>query len=141
GHPPSRVRGTGHRMLGLPVEDEVHVHLEFPGGIRGNLHTSWLWPETQRRTLLRGSHGMLVYDEVLQTVTHYRKWIDADLHNHDEGSEIIYHGDGQPLRLELSHFIDCVETRQQPISDGKSAVAVTETLERINTAVAESSRY
>lgn len=141
GHAPSRVRGTGHRMLGLPVEDEVHVHLEFPGGIRGNLHTSWLWPETQRRTLLRGSHGMLVYDEVLQTVTQYRKWIDADLQNHDEGSEIIYHGDGQPLRLELSHFIDCVETRKQPISDGESAVAVTETLERINTAVAESSRY
>ena len=141
GEAPERVRGTGHRMLGLPVEDEVHVHLEFAGGIRGNIHTSWLWPETTRRTMLRGSHGMLVYDEVAQTVTHHRKWIDADLQNHDEGSEIVHRGDGQPLRLELAHFMDCVNTRARPRSDGASAVTVIETLERINAAVAESSRY
>lgn len=141
GEAPQRVRGTGHRMLGLSVEDEVHVHMEFTGGIRGNIHTSWLWPETARRTLLRGSAGMLVYDEVAQTVTHHRKWIDADLHNHDEGSDIVHRGDGQPLRLELAHFMDCVHTRGRPRSDGASAVTVIETLERINAAVAESSRY
>jgi predicted dehydrogenase len=141
GQPPARVRGTGHRMLGLNVEDEVHVHLEFPGGTRGNLHTSWVWPETQRRTLLRGSRGMLVYDEVAQTVTHHRKWIGTDLKNHDEGSEVVFRGDGQPLRLELAHFIDCMAQRSQPRSDGASAIAVIETLERINAAVAESSRY
>lgn len=141
GAAPERVRGTGHRMLGLPVEDEVHVHLEFAGGIRGNIHTSWLWPETNRRTLLRGSKGMLVYDELAQTVTHHRKWIDADLENHDQGSEVVHRGDGQPLRLELAHFMDCVKTRQRPRSDGASAVTVIETLERINAAVAESSRY
>ncbi|MGB7755539.1 MAG: Gfo/Idh/MocA family oxidoreductase [Salinisphaera sp.] len=141
GEAPERVRGTGHRMLGLSVEDEVHVHLEFAGGIRGNIHTSWLWPETTRRTMLRGSRGMLVYDEMAQTVTHHRKWIDVDLQNHDEGSEVVHRGDGQPLRLELAHFMDCVATRQRPRSDGASAVTVIETLERINAAVAESSRY
>ncbi|HET7315314.1 Gfo/Idh/MocA family oxidoreductase [Salinisphaera sp.] len=141
GEAPQRVRGTGHRMLGLSVEDEMHVHLEFAGGIRGNIHTSWLWPETQRRTVLRGTRGMLVYDEVAQAVTHHRKWIDADLTNRDEGSEVVHRGDGQPLRLELAHFIDCVTDRSRPRSDGDSAVAVIETLERINAAVAESSRY
>ncbi|WP_423822479.1 Gfo/Idh/MocA family oxidoreductase [Salinisphaera sp. SPP-AMP-43] len=141
GAAPERVRGTGHRMLGLSVEDEVHVHLEFAGGVRGNMHTSWLWPETRRRTMLRGSKGMLVYDEVAQTVTHHRKWIDNDLQNHDDGSEVVHRGDGQPLRLELAHFIDCVQQRSRPRSDGASAVIVIETLERINAAVAESSRY
>ena len=34
GMAPDRVRGTGHRMLGLGVEDEVHVHLEFENGVR-----------------------------------------------------------------------------------------------------------
>lgn len=141
GQAPERVRGTGHRMLGLPVEDEVHVHLEFANGVRGNMHTSWLWPETNRRTIVRGATGMLVYDEVAQTVTHHRKWIDADLQNHDEGSEVVHHGNGQPLKLELQHFLDCVADRSTPRSDGQSAVAVIETLERINEAVAESSRY
>ena len=141
GSAPERVRGTGHRMLGLPVEDEVHVHLEFANGVRGNLHTSWLWPETNRRTILRGSRGMLVYDEVAQTVTNHRKWIDEDLQNRDEGSEVVHRGDGQPLKLELQHFLDCVADRSTPRSDGRSALAVIETLERINEAVAESSRY
>src|SRR5699024_10122735 len=141
GEKPGRVRGTGHRMLGLPVEDEVHVHLEFANGVRGNLHTSWLWPETNRRTIVRGTSGMLMYDEVAQTVTHYRRWIDADLNNHDEGSEIVYRGDGQPLRLELQHFMDRCSDRQPARSDGASAVDVIETLERVSAAVAVSSRY
>lgn len=141
GEAPDRVRGTGHRMLGLGVEDEVHVHLEFANGVRGNIHTSWLWPETDRRTILRGSRGMLVYDEVSQTVTHHRRWIDEQLQNHDEGSEVVHRGDGQPLKLELQHFIDRVADRQPARSDGESALAVVETLERINAAVEESSRY
>ena len=141
GEAPERVRGTGHRMLGLEVEDEVHVHLEFANDVRGNIHTSWLWPETARRTIVRGAAGMLVYDEVAQTVTLHRKWIDADLQNHDEGSEVVHRGDGQPLRLELQHFMDCARERTPSRSDGASALAVVETLERINAAVAESSRY
>ena len=141
GEKPERVRATGHRMLGLSVEDEVHVHLEFDHGIRGNLHTSWLWPETSRRTIVRGSRGMLLYDEVAQTVTHHRRWIDDDLQNRDEGSEVVFRGDGQPLRLELQHFLDRIADREPACSDGASAVDVIETLERINVAVAEASRY
>ena len=141
GEQPQRVRGTGHRMLHLPVEDEVHVHLEFANGVRGNLHTSWLWPDTNRRTIVRGARGMLVYDEVAQTVTHYHRWIDETLQNRDEGSEVVFRGDGQPLRLELQHFLDRVADRRPARSDGASAVAVIETLERINQAVAESSRF
>lgn len=141
GTAPERVRATGHRMLGLAVEDEVHVHLEFAHGVRGNLHTSWLWPETARRTILRGSAGMLVYDEIEQIVTLHRRWIDDQLQNHDEGSEIVHRGDGQPLALELAHFIDCMKRREPSRSSGRSAIAVLETLERINEAVAHSSRY
>ena len=72
---------------------------------------------------------------------HHRKWIDDELQNHDEGSEVVHRGDGQPLRLELEHFIDRINDRMPARSDGASALAVIETLERINTAVAESSRY
>lgn len=141
GEAPARVRASGHRMLRLGVEDDVHVHLEFENGTRGNLHTSWLWPETTRQTIVRGSHGMLVYDEVEQTVTLHRKWIDDDLANHDEGSEIVHRGHGQPLRLELEHFLARIEDRRPPLSDGWSAVDVVRTLERINDSLHESSQF
>lgn len=129
---PAEIRASGHRLLQLGVEDDVHVHLAFPNGVRGNLHVSWLWPETNRRTIIRGSSGMLVYDEVDQTVTLHRKWIDRDLRNRDEGSEVVHRGHGQPLRLELEHFLARLEDRKAPLSDGASAVAVIETLERAN---------
>ena len=129
--PAVEVRASGHRMLKLGVEDEVHVHLEFGDGVRGNLHSSWLWPETNRRTIVRGSRGMLVYDEVEQTITLHRKWIDANLQNRDEGSEVVHRGHGQPLRLELQHFLERMQDRKPPASDGRSAVEVVRVLERI----------
>lgn len=131
GQAPTHIRASGHRMLRLGVEDEVHVHLEFANGVRGNLHVSWLWPETARRTIIRGARGMLVYDEVEQTVTLHRKWIDDQLANHDEGSELVHRGHGQPLKLELAHFLARIADRQPPLSDGVSALAVIETLERV----------
>lgn len=129
---PSEIRASGHRLLQLGVEDDVHVHLAFPSGVRGNLHASWLWPETNRRTIIRGAAGMLVYDEVAQTVTLHRKWIDKELQNRDEGSEVVHRGHGQPLKLELEHFLARLADRAPPLSDGASAVAVIETLERAN---------
>ncbi len=135
GESPSAVRASGHRMLKIGVEDEVHVHLEFANGVRGNLHSSWLWPETNRRTIVRGSRGMLVYDEVEQTVTLHRKWIDKDLQNQDQGSEVVHKGDGQPLRLEMQHFMDRIQDRRAPLSDGQSALEVIRVLERITEAM------
>lgn len=129
---PAEIRASGHRLLNLGVEDDVHVHLAFASGVRGNLHVSWLWPETNRRTIIRGSAGMLVYDEVGQTVTLHRKWIDKNLQNRDEGSEVVHRGHGQPLLLEMKHFLARLEDRRAPLSDGASAVAVIETLERAN---------
>ncbi len=136
GETPTSIRASGHRMLKLDVEDEVHVHFEFANGVRGNLHSSWLWPEINRRTIVRGSRGMLVYDEVAQTVTLHRKWIDADLQNRDEGSEVVHRGDGQPLRLEMQHFLDRMKDRQAPLSSGQSALEVIETLEQVTQALA-----
>lgn len=138
GESPSKVRASGHRMLKIGVEDEVHVHLEFGNGVCGNLHSSWLWPETNRRTIVRGSRGMLVYDEVEQTVTLHKKWIDKELQNQDEGSEVVHRGDGQPLRLEMQHFLDRIEDRQAPLSDGHSALEVIRVLERVTEVMAES---
>jgi len=139
GERPSHIRASGHRLLKLGVEDDVHAHLEFPSGVRGNLHTSWLWPEVNRRTIIRGSRGMLVYDEVEQTVTLHRKWIDRELQNHDEGSEVVHRGHGQPLRLELEHFLDRMADRKAPLSDGQSALDVIRCLEQINAAIQHSS--
>lgn len=126
---PDRIRASGHHVLTPNVEDDVYVHMEFPNGVRANLHNSWLWPVKRRRLVVVGSAGMLVYNEVHQKVIHYRKRIGSDLKNVDEGSELVFEGHGQPLRLELEHFLECMKTRATPLASGASAVEVIKVLE------------
>lgn len=126
---PHRIRASGHHVLTPGVEDDVYVHMEFPSGVRANLHNSWLWPVKRRRLVVVGSTGMLVYNEVHQKVVHYRKRIGADLKNVDEGSELVFEGHGQPLRLELEHFLECMQTRATPLASGESAIEVIKVLE------------
>lgn len=129
GESPERVLATGQRALGRVVEDDVHLHLEFPFGAHAHLHVSWLWPERRRRLTLIGSLGMLVYDELAQSVTLHRKTIGGDLSNQDGGSEVVHEGHAEPLNLEMEHFLECVRHRSRPISDGRSAAQVTRVIE------------
>jgi len=128
---PVSVFASGHCGLQEEVEDDVYVHLTFRSGTKAHLHNSWLWPENRRGLTIVGERGMLVYDEVNQRVIHHRKTIDAGLLNQDFGEEIVFTGSGQPLEIELRHFLECCEKRSRPISDGRNGARVISVLERI----------
>lgn len=129
GSAPTDIAVTGQRILQPAVEDDVYLHLGFAGGVRAHLHTSWLWPELRRGLTVVGSEGMLVYDEVAQTVTLHRKGITPDLANRNEGSEVVFSGSGEPLKLELEHFLARVADRARPLSDAASGVEVVRVLD------------
>ena len=129
GRAPQRIRAWGQTVLQERIEDDVHLHLEFSDGIQAHLHCSWLWPEKQRRLLIIGECGMLIYNEVDQTVVLHKKQVKPDLSISDEGSEIVFQGHGEPLRLELEHFLECVSQGKRPLSDGESAIPVVGVLE------------
>lgn len=130
GEAPERVEATGQRILQPDVEDDVYLHLHFPGGTKAHLHTSWLWPEKRRRLGVIGSEGMLIYDEVAQTVTLHRKRITPDLRSWDDGSEVVFQGGGEPLTLEAVHFLEGVQTRTaSPLIDGTHGLQVVRVLE------------
>lgn len=131
-----RVSAVSCAILQPGIADEVRVEMVFAGGKTAHIHASWLWPVNQRGTVVIGSEGMLVYDEVAQTVAIHRKTVDSDLNHHDDGVEIIQVAAEQPLRLECQHFLDCLTVRQQPRSDGWNGVAVVEILEQAQQAMA-----
>jgi predicted dehydrogenase len=133
GASPTRVSAAGHCGLRADMEDDVYLHLEFEDGRAAHLHSSWLWPEDRRRLTIIGGRGMLVYDEKEETVTLHRKMIDAGLNNVDLGSEVVFQGSAtfQPLAAELAHFLECVQSRQTPRSDGRQAVDVVRILEQV----------
>jgi len=129
GRRPINLEVHGHRILQTNVEDDVYLHLMFPDGVDTHLHCSWLWPGKERGMVIVGTTGMLEYNEVDQTVTLHRKRIDMDLKNVDEGSEVVFEGSGEPLKLELQHFLDCVRDRTIPLSDGRHGLEVMKVMQ------------
>ena len=130
GSEPTDVRAVNHRVLQPEVEDDVHLHLGFGSGVRAHLHVSWLWPETRRRLTVIGSAGMLTYDEMSGAVTLHRKTVGPDLAHHDDGAEVVFQSQDQPLRLEMEHFLARVRDRGRPLSDGWDGTRVVRVLER-----------
>lgn len=138
GEDPTVMKVCGQRALQPEVEDDIYLHLLFPEGIHAHLHNSWLWPEKRRRLTIIGSKGMLVYDELEQTVVFHDKGINGDLTNRVDGQKLVYKGDGEPLTREMEHFLTCVDTRERSISDGRNGLAVIRILERATELLAKS---
>jgi len=126
-----RLQAQGQAMLQPTIEDNVHVDLTFQGGQTAHIHCSWYFPLLQRTTTVIAQKQMLVYDEVAQTVTVYEKTVDETLSHHDNGSWQAELESRQPLQQECQHFLDCLHTRQQPLSNGWNGVAVVNILEKV----------
>ena len=131
GNPPlESVQACGQAMLQPGIADNVHVDLSFTDGKTAHIHCSWYWPLLERNTVVLTERQMLVYDEVSQTVTVHDKGIDEQLNNRDGGSYTVEVAETAPLKIECQHFLDCLKTRQKPLSDGWNGVAVVEILEK-----------
>jgi len=141
GEPPIHLWAAGQRVLQESIEDDVHLHMRFSGNREGHLHVSWLWPHRRRRMTVIGSNGMIVYDELDQTVTLYRKGFGDNLEAWDEGEQLVAHGHPEPLRFELQHFLHRIEDRQPPLTDGNHAIQVMEVLERASNSLTRSGAH
>ena len=130
GEEPSEVQGFGHAGISQGVEDDFHLHLSFPSGIKANLHNSWLWPRVERELIVVGEKGMLVFDELNSKVILHVKKVASDLSHQDNGEEVVFEGSSQPLRLELEHFLECCRERQKPLSGPQNGLNVVRTLSR-----------
>ncbi|NEP01164.1 MAG: Gfo/Idh/MocA family oxidoreductase [Symploca sp. SIO2E9] len=130
-----QVQAQGHAMLQQGITDNVHVDIRFESGQMAHIHCSWYWPLLQRSTVVIASKQMVVYDEVLQKITVYDKGVDQHLRNLDQGSWSPEVRASEPLRIECEHFLHCLNTREQPHSDGWNGLAVVEILEQAQEAM------
>ncbi|BAY83955.1 oxidoreductase domain protein [Calothrix parasitica NIES-267] len=129
------VKASAQAILQPNIEDNIHVDLSFVGGQTAHLHCSWYWPLLQRSTTVITEQQMLVYDEVAQQVTIYHKGVDENLKNRDEGSQVVDVAASEPLKIECEHFLNCLQSREKPRSDGWNGVAVVEILEKAQLAL------
>ena len=88
-----------------------------------------------------GSRRMIVYDDVqplekvriydmrVETPPHYDTFAEFQYSYHYGDSYIPYVKQEEPLKVECQHFLECIRTRQRPITDGAHGSHVVRILE------------
>jgi predicted dehydrogenase len=139
------VVATGGAYLQPSVADVTVTNLEFPSGVRAHIFVSWLHPYKEQRLVVVGSRRMAVFDDLLRS---------GKLIVYDQGVELVNgepitrKKDGveehietfEPLRQECLHFIECIETRRKPVTDGSSGLQVLRVLQAAEQSLVDGGR-
>ncbi len=146
GEEPNKVAALGKASILERIPDVAFINMSFPSGIIANVEVSWLAPTKLRRTTIVGSKKMLIYDDTegLEKVRIFDKGVDFR-EPQDFGEFQLSYRTGdivspkienyEPLQAEVSHFLDCVNLRKTPQSDGYSGLRVVRTLELVQESV------
>jgi predicted dehydrogenase len=137
-------RGVAYIQNG--VDDVVFLNIMYPDKIMANIHVSWLDPQRARTMVVVGSRKMVLYDDVAENkVVVYDKGIDSmavlgqnmdydsqhfQTFNHRSGDVLMPKIDfKEPIKVELDHFIDCIEKGVEPLTGVDHARKVVQILE------------
>jgi UDP-2-acetamido-3-amino-2,3-dideoxy-glucuronate N-acetyltransferase len=138
GEAPNAVTAHGAAILQPRIEDLVSVHMTFPSGARAHIFCSWLNPFKEHKLTVIGDKAMAVFDDTSRDWKHK----SLALFEHKvvtknavpllmKGEETtVAFEEREPLRDELMHFLECVETGGVPRTGAQEAIPVLEALER-----------
>lgn len=139
---PARVAAQGANYLNHQISDVTLTVLSFASGVKAHIYVSWLHPFKEQKLIIVGSNKMAVFDDT-QTETklvlypHRIDWVDrVPVARRAEGETVEIRKD-EPLKLECTHFLECVRDRRTPQTDGENGVAVLRVLHAAGQSIAE----
>jgi predicted dehydrogenase len=113
--------------------------LEFPSGILAQVQISWLAPSKLRRTSVVGRQRMIVYDDLepVEKVKIYDRGVDRQPASFGEFQLTYRSGDilsprldtTEPLYIECEHFLQCIQTGQEPDTSPRSGGEVVRVIQ------------
>lgn len=131
---PEKVSARGNAYLQKDVADTTISVFEFSGGKAAHVFVSWLNPFKEQKLSVIGSKAMAVFDDQtkdkLVVYRHEVKWLPNEYPDavKAEGKVIEISAD-EPLLEEAKHFMDCVESRKKPSTDGLNGLNVLRVLD------------
>lgn len=133
---PEEVTCQGEAFLNHQVADVTLMTLRFPYKIMVHIFVSWLHPFKEHRFIVVGDKQMAVFDdtrpwtEKLTLYPHQIDWIGGQIPvAHNAEAIHVTLEEKEPLKAECEHFLECVQQRKKPLTDGESGVQVLKVLE------------
>ena len=131
GQLPFEIVATGGSYISPGVADVTVTQLLFQNGVRAHVFVSWLHPFKEQKLVVIGSKRMVSFDDVEKKLLQWDlevEWSEGQPIPVKHDGVAIDYGTAEPLRGECQHFLDSIESREPPRTDGHSGVYVLQLL-------------
>ena len=134
GQKPVEVSACGGSYLTNGIADTTLSNLRFENESRAHIFVSWLHPFKEQRLVVVGDKKMAIFNDVApfgEKLQLYPQNVEFDgpipiLKKED--AEFVEHENTEPLREECNHFLDCIQSRKQPLTNAQSGTDVLQVL-------------
>ena len=134
GQAPIQVSSCGGSFLTNGIADTTLSNLRFDDESRAHVFVSWLHPFKEQRLVVVGDKKMAIFNDVapfgekLQVYPQNVEFEGAMPLLKKEAAEFLEHADTEPLREECKHFLECTQSRTQPLTNAQSGIDVLKVL-------------
>jgi predicted dehydrogenase len=144
---PTAVNCQGNAHITPEVEDVTNMSLSFSRKRFATIQSSWLEPRKIREMTIVGTRRMIVYDDLrtrekiriydarVERPPHYDTFAEFQYSYHYGDSYIPYLHQEEPLKLACQHFVDCIKTNSQPLTNGRRGLEMVRILEAASTSL------
>ena len=138
---PTTINCQGNAHITPGVEDVTNMSLSFSRKRFATIQSSWLEPRKIREMTIVGTRRMIVYDDLrtlekiriydarVERPPHYDTFAEFQYSYHYGDSYIPHLHQEEPLKSACQHFIDCINTNSQPLTDGRRGLEMVRILE------------
>jgi UDP-2-acetamido-3-amino-2,3-dideoxy-glucuronate N-acetyltransferase len=143
GEMPHQVEAQGGNYLHDGIADVTVSLLSFPSGIKAHVFVSWLHPYKEQKLIVVGERQMAVFDDLagddkLVLYPHVILWKgQIPVPNKAKGRSVAIEK-SEPLRAECEHFLECVQSRRPPRTNGAEGLRVLTVLQQCQSALQHS---
>ena len=131
---PIEVSACGGSYLTIGIADTTMSNIRFSDDSRAHIFVSWLHPFKEQRLVVVGDKKMAIFNDVApfgEKLQLYPQNVEFDglipvLKKED--AELVEHADTEPLREECKHFLECIQSRNQPLTNAESGIDVLQIL-------------
>jgi predicted dehydrogenase len=128
------VRCDAPDILQPGISDTASLHIGFENGLKSHVFCSWLHPYKEQKLVVIGDKAMAVFDDTMnwdQKLAVYDHVIDiGETPPVPQKSEVRFEKvpSGEPLKAECRYFLNLIDGRADPLTDGAEGRRVLQVL-------------
>ncbi|MEW6203166.1 MAG: Gfo/Idh/MocA family oxidoreductase [bacterium] len=145
GENPTEISASGADYVSKGVMDVTVTALKFASGASAHIFVSWLHPYKEQKLIVIGDKKMAVFDDMnlknkILVYNQKVNWKGRVPVPQKESLEEVFFSEEEPLKLECKHFIECIEKRTTPRTDGNNGLRVLRILHSFQRSLEERGR-